>query len=807
MRQIAALPTLTEGDDARFADATVPGEVHVDLVRAGIILEPSEGRNSLASRWVEEAFWWYRRAFDAVAGDGARTWLVFEQLDLNAVVYLNGDEVAQHRNSFHPLRVEITDRIRTGSNDLAVRVDSGVGMTSNAVPPFDGNPQAGDWGRLRVQLRKPAYQFSWDWATRMLTVGIGGDVYLERTAAAVVVHSVVPLVDVTPDLRTGTVEVRVRLDGLSEAAGRATIRAGVAGVAASTDVEILTGEHEYALRLEVPDPELWWPNGHGEQVLHDLEIEVTAPGIRHSTTKRIGFRRVVVDESPHPVDGRYFVMTVNNRRIFCKGSNLAPLDMIPIRVENERYDRLIALALEAGMVYFRINGVGIYESDYFYELCDRYGLMVAQDFALSVAIYPAEDRAFLDSFYAEATHQVRRLASHPSLVMWCGCNESLWIYHGDGRSAAAITDLHLYQHVIPQVLANEDPTRHYIPCSPHSPMGVHPNDGHVGDQHSWEVGMGWSFGWDFRGYRTFDHRFSDEAGIMGPPSLPTMRASAPDVPRALRTNDFAFHDNTMGFDTHGAIAPPTVMVREWLGLDPLEMTLEEYAYWGGLLQAEGLREYVDNFRRRMFDSAAACTWNLNDCWPTTRGWTVIDYYLRRTPGFWGVKRAMAPVTVVVAQDDDVVNVYGVNDTTADVTGELDLGFFRTSGPGTSERRTVTLASNASTLLASLGSWDGDPATSIAFAALSRPGHSVARHRLVLPLFRELAWAPAAPAVHVENGEAVFESDTFAWGVCLDLSGEVALHDNFFDVWPGVPFRMPWAETAPPTILHVGNLVR
>ncbi len=89
------------------------------------------------------------------------------------------------------------------------------------------------------------------------------------------------------------------------------------------------------------------------------------------------------------------------------------------------------------------------------------------------------------------------------------------------------------------------------------------------------------------------------------------------------------------------------------------MDLEDYAYWGGLCSRRGSAS-TSRTRRRMFDSAAACFWNLNDCWPTTRNWTIIDYYLRRTPGFWGVKRSMAPVGVVVAQDGDVVSVYGVN---------------------------------------------------------------------------------------------------------------------------------------------------
>src|ERR1035437_5396565 len=91
-------------DPVRYIEATVPGEIHLDLIKAGLLAEPADGLNSLAARWVEETIWSYRREFTApraALASGARAWLVFETLDLVALIVLNGKEIGKHRNVFY----------------------------------------------------------------------------------------------------------------------------------------------------------------------------------------------------------------------------------------------------------------------------------------------------------------------------------------------------------------------------------------------------------------------------------------------------------------------------------------------------------------------------------------------------------------------------------------------------------------------------------------------------------------------------------------------------------------------------------
>jgi beta-mannosidase len=238
------------------------------------------------------------------------------------------------------------------------------------------------------------------------------------------------------------------------------------------------------------------------------------------------------------------------------------------------------------------------------------------------------------------------------------------------------------------------------------------------------------------------------------------------------------------------------------------MSIREFTYWGGLVQGEALREYCENFRRRMFDSSSAIFWMYNDCWPATRSWTIVDYYLRRTPAFAAVRRAMQPLHVVLAEEGDEIGVFGVNEGSVAWSGTVRYGIFNLAGGRPLDRMApAVLPPNTSTRIASFpkSAWK-KPAASGAFALLLEGEKVAARNRLFLPLFKELKWAAPRLKVRLERGRAVFTSETFAWGVCLDLDGQRPLADNFFDVYPGIPHEIPWRGAGKPKVLFVGNLL-
>lgn len=784
--------------DYRAIDAVVPGEVHLDAMREGWIADPMVGTNCLAARWVEECLWSYRRRFDAPAAAlTARAWLVFEGLDLVAEIYLNGEKVGTHRNVFCPCRIEVTGKLRETENHLAVLLDSGLYATVDK-PPLDGM----DGHRLTKMnwLRKPVGDGGFDWAPRLLNVGIFKPVRLEWTEAPCRADPPALTCALDAALAVGSLHARQFVQVFEKTRLTFTLEVVETGERAETRVEMEPGEGCCELSLDVRNPKLWWPAGHGGQPRYTVRARLEANGqLVQEAIRQVGFRHVRVNQERHPDTGRYFTFEVNGRKIFCKGSNWIPADIIRARLDGERYARLIALAREAHFNFLRVWGGGLYESDDFYDLCDEHGILVWQEFSFACKHYPADDDAFVRNVLQEAVYNIRRLTSHPSLVVWCGNNETDWVA-GNGP---VYVDHSLYHRVLRKGVADEDGTRHYQPSSPHSPESLMPNAFTEGDQHPWGIGFGNT---DFRGFREMTCRFPTEGGFLGPRSLPTLLACLPEgSQRRIDSLAWRVHDNSI--DAWSEPSATDAITGQWLGLSLQSMSLEAYAYWGGLLHGEALAEYINNFRRRMFDSSGAVFWMFADCWPATRSWTIIDYFLRRCPSFHPVRRAMQPVSVVVAEVGDEIVVFGVNDTAAPVFADLRYGLFTMDGRYPLDRLdAVTLSPNASARLAAFPrrEWTA-PAASAAFASLTSEGRLIARHRLFLPFFKDVRWASMQPAVRVANGRAVFESATFVWGVCLDLDGERELGDNFFDIWPGQPYTIVWNEPSPPRILRVGEI--
>ncbi len=239
------------------------------------------------------------------------------------------------------------------------------------------------------------------------------------------------------------------------------------------------------------------------------------------------------------------------------------------------------------------------------------------------------------------------------------------------------------------------------------------------------------------------------------------------------------------------------------------MDYRDYALLSGLLQADGLSEYIANYRRRMFSSSSAIFWMYNDSWPVTHGWTIVDYYLRRKLSYHPVRRAFEPVTIVVADEGDMVGVYGVNDTASAWSGELRYGLFNLAGGYPMDcRLEVSLPPLSSTRLAGFPRSDWDEAGAAqtgSFGLLMLGEQVVAVHRLFIARFHELAFVDRPISVECADGLATFRCDTFAWGVCIDIAGSDDMPDNCFDLLPGIGYTVPWLDDhEPPQMRFVGS---
>ena len=796
------------GDPGRYLKVPVPMELHLALREKGLIDDPNIGTNSLKARWVEEQYWQYFTTFTPPSESLVqRSWLVFEQLDLNARILLNGEVIGTHNNAHLPCRIEVTGKLREGENKLAVAIESGLYFVADR----EGAAYSADLGTAlnkRQWLRKPQYQFIWDWNPRLINVGITGPVRLEWADLARL-DQVVIRTELSEDFSLAKVTVRAFIESWGkekEAVLKAKIRE--TGEELSQRIRITPGLAPYEMELSINRPKLWWPRGHGEQALYTVDLELTVDSRAvDSASRGFGVREIRINRSPHPQEGEYFIIEVNRRPVFCKGGNWVPPDLIYSSVTGEHLRRLVQMALDANFNFLRIWGGGTWAGHELLDLCDQAGILVWHDFLFCVARFPGDNPEFLAGVKREVTWGVREFACHPSLAVWCGNNELEWGAWdwGYATRGKSLPDYAIYHLIMPVIMREEDPSRPFWPSSPYSPDYTHPNSPIIGDQHPWKVTLGHP---DFWEYRTYVDRFPNEGGVLGASSPATLRQFLPQGERHIRSFSWEHHDNTANF--WSAETPITYrLVDYWLGLKYTDLSFDNYVFASALLQAEGLGEYITNYRRRMFSSSAAVFWMYNDSWPVTHGWTIVDYYLRRKLAYHPVRRAFQPVTVVVADEGKKVTVYGVNDTPGDWQGDLRYGIFSFSGGlPVDMKKAVTLKANSSTPLAELGreTWEKlGLYDNGAFAVLEEKGTVTAQHRLFLEPFKKLHFSKPEIRISRSGEKIVLSSPVFVWGACLDLDGEVAIADNCFDLIPGIPYTVSWPkDKGLPKVIMTGN---
>ncbi|GIG53503.1 glycoside hydrolase family 2 protein [Demequina activiva] len=608
--------------------AEVPGSTHVDLLRAGLIPDPYLDRNEKALEWMWTCSWRYATEFAATpATDGERVDLVFDGLDTVATVRLNGTEVARTKNMHRSYRFDVRELIRGGANALEVDFASALEYANGVQDEVGFRPSP--YPHPYHAIRKMACSFGWDWGPDLQTAGIWKGVRIERWRTARL-DAVRPLV--TVDGTQGTVQIHVDVERASSEP--LTVHASAAGIEAS--VAIPAGETAGVVTLEIPDVERWWPHGYGEARLYDLTVDLhSSDELLDSYARRIGFRSVeVVVENEG--DGAGFTYVVNGQAVFVKGANWIPDDHLMTRITKERLARRIGQAVDANMNLIRIWGGGIYETEDFYDLCDERGVMVWQDFPFACAAY-AEGSPIVEEVRAEARENVARLTPHASLVMYNGSNENIWGWCDWGWPEKVGGDgtwgLKYYEEILPEIVAELDPTRFYTPSSPYSPFHtheeVHPNDKAWGTSHEWEV---WNR-LDYTHYRSYVPRFMSEFGFQGPATWATVTRSLPEDQRRQDSEGWLLHQKAdHGNDKlNGGLAAHLPAGRDF----------EEWHWATSLNQARAIEFGIAHYRSWWPQTAGAIVWQLNDCWPVT-SWAAVDGDERPKPLWYALKHVFAP---------------------------------------------------------------------------------------------------------------------------------------------------------------------
>lgn len=802
----------------------IPGDTFTALAESGLIPHPYPGMNELEVQWVGRTDWILSRTFTVPQELLAKRhlYLHFESIDTVAELFLNGTPIGSTANMFVPVRFEVKPLLAAGENELRIVIRSAETAAAEAASglryevPHSTFPIQSPHRNL---IRKVQCHGGWDWGPCLMVSGIYGGVYLAAydTARLEYLHTNAAPAgstgDGSPDLE-GDWEAEVITELYAPEGGKTALEIAFhrpdGSVAASRRRTVTLGKGltVVSTRLTVTKPELWWPAGYGAQPLHRLTVKTDD----ESLEKRFGFRtmRLVAEEDEI---GRSMTFRVNGRDIFCKGADWIPSDALPSLQTDETVRQLLESAAAANMNMLRIWGGGQYESEYFYDLCDRLGILVWQDFMFACGLYPATPE-FLAEAERETAHQVKRLKDHPCIALWCGNNENLgalgWFEVSKKNPARYLVDYdRLYEGTIGRVVDAIDPGRAYWPSSPAPGRNEYSDNWHNdnrGDMHYWAV---WHEGKSFDAYYTVNPRFCSEFGYQSFPSLETVKRYA--MPEQLNvTSPVMEHHQRHPRGNSLILETMTRYYRFPNGF-------ENFLYLSQIQQAEAIRTAVEYWRSLRPLCMGALFWQLNDVWPVA-SWSSIEYGGKWKALQYAAKRFFAPVhllayektveaekthgvkAVTAGSQARVIRVWGVNDTADAVRGTLTLAFVELSGRArTSETREVTLQSESSIELARyepdrlpFARTDG-----FLLARFESGGRSIGTHLLLAPpKTYELPDAQVRAEVRDDGeggGVVRLTTDAPAFNVMLDAEGFPGVwSDNDLLLLPDEPVEVSFA---------------
>lgn len=771
--------------------ANVPGGVHTDLLALGRIPDPFVGDNEKRVQWVAEADWEYRHPFTAAPEllHQPHIWLVCDGLDTLATVSLNGRELGRAANMFRQYRWDVKPLLKAGENDLCIVFDSPVRFAAaqQAIRPMPGVSHAIPGGPY---LRKAPCHFGWDWGPQLPPIGVWKDIQLEGYEGARIAE-----VRLSQQHAGGqvTVEARVAVQSWDEAPRLAVMRlVAPDGQVFETSATVAPG-NESTLRVDIPNPQIWWPNGYGAQPRYRASVELHQSDLLLDQREyQLGLRTLELRQQPDEW-GRSFTFVVNELPIFAKGSNWIPADSFPTRISDAYLEGLIRAAAETHQNMLRVWGGGFYEEERFYDLCDRYGILVWQEFIFSCSIYPLDVPAFLENVQVEVVENVRRLRHRACLALWCGNNEMEWGWVDWGWNRPEQQDLkaaydRFFHHTLPAWCAAEDPDRVYWPSSPSSDTPFeNPNGQQQGDAHYWDI---WHGRKPFTAYRNQYPRFMSEFGFQALPPLATIRTYADEADWNMTSYIMEMHQKNASGNS--------LMVGQMLDTFRLPKDFVSLVYLSMALQAEGIRYGVEHWRRHPDRVAGILYWQLNDCWPVA-SWSSLDYFGRWKALHYAARRFYAPLMLSIEDKPPEQAVHVSNDLLEPWEGAVNWSLETLAGEIlTSGQAPVMAAPQAATQVCELDFSDrisDDNIRRLVFIAELYQGERlITRQTAGFAPIKHLSLDDPAVTVNLrgERGQLIVELNSRSLALLVEVSlddFDVVFSDNYFNLPAGRTTRI------------------
>ncbi len=585
----------------------LPGSSYLDLMANGKLEDPFWGMNEDRSKDVAHHDYEYSRDFELPQEflQASHIELVISGLDTLAAIRMNGEVIGEADNINRTWRFDAKPYLRQGSNRIQILLKDPFPYVEErqAKKPLQGMDKH---SAANGHLRKTPCHFGWDWGPSLPPAGLIGDISLESYELRIDdVHILQHHEENKVRLEITARLIGEPFDNLIASCSITTPE----GKTSNYPAEFQAGRIHSAIAVE--DPKLWWCNGLGEQPLYTVEI---AAGEHDSSTKTIGLRTIKLNTSPDEW-GNQFRFEINGVPIFAKGANWIPTDSFVTRTAYGTLEFYIRSAKHANMNMLRVWGGGYYESDDFYELCDRYGILVWQDFVFACNSYPFYEPEFLANVHQEVIDNVTRLRHHASLALWDGNNENeLFRMFWKKGSEVYESNMNFYHKILPEWVAALDGVTPYWPGSPSSgSLEYKTHDMNRGDTHLWQI---WHGMLPIEAFRRYPTRFCSEFGMESMPSMHTIRAFTDQKDLKLFDPVMQLHQKSVGGNEK--------MLFYLLAKYRNPKQFEDFIYLSQLVQSDTIRFAGERWRREMSRHNGALYWQYNDCWPVA-SWASIDY--------------------------------------------------------------------------------------------------------------------------------------------------------------------------------------
>lgn len=781
--------------------ATVPGTVHTDLMANDLIEDPFYRLNERTVQWVDKEDWWYETTFTATPDEvnAENQELVFLGLDTYAKIYLNHQLIDYTNNMHRTWRYNVKGILKEGENLLEVQFDSPIKVDLPKYDQFDytfntGPDQSQNGGifnkTLSIFARKAGYHYGWDWGPRLVTSGIWRPVQLETWTGQRISDVQYIQEDVNAKRAKLSTVVEIRSD-VDTPDALVTITADGKQVA-TKKTELKKGVNTVTLDYTVNKPRLWWTNGLGEPYLYNFTTSLSVDGNKvEAQDQEIGIRSLKLIHHPD-AQGMCLYFELNGKPVFAKGADMVPLDNFLPRITREKYEKHVLDAKNVNMNMIRVWGGGVYEDDYFYQLCDRNGILVWQDFMFACSTYPA-DSAFIANIRQEAIDNVKRLRNHCSIALWCGNNECQDVYYGWGgrqkyyieKGVEELTTKQfkdMYFRCLPEVVKEYGGGIAYRPSSPFAFEDT-ASDGVNGDSHYWGV---WHGRDSIGHYNVEKSRFFSEYGFQSFPEFESVKIYAPEERDWAITSEAMMCHQRAGSYANG-------LIRDYMDQEYRRPEdFPSFLYVGSVLQGDAIKTAFEAHRRDMPHCMGTLVWQHNDCWPVA-SWAARDYYGRWKAQQYYSKYALDDILVSPVVMNDTLTVNIVTDRRTPAKGKFTLTAMTLDGKPVWEKSfnynakpltsTQVFRDKVGNLLNGLDRRD------VIFVTSFATGDRVYNNVGYATKQKNMNYGRPELKIDIAKADGGYDvtlgSDVFARAVFLSLDGiDNFFSDNYFDILPG-----------------------